>query len=154
MLWILGKLLKSVPSELGKWASDLTQHSHSYVLVVRLQIDRIEILMAKHFCVILKLKENEADTTMQKGLCFNWKQDRACRLGKCKSNTSCTTTTYYSVSSMEYRKNYCLYLKPLEILHDVISETLEIKMKDFIASRDPNTFMNLSRPEVRLVKEL
>lgn len=55
---------------------------------------------------------------------------------------------------MEYMKSHCLYLKPFEILHDVISETLEIKMNYFIASRDPSTSMNLSRPEVCLVKEL
>lgn len=55
---------------------------------------------------------------------------------------------------MEYRKSHCLYLKPFGILHDVISETLEININYFVASRDPSTSMNLSRPEICLVKEL
>lgn len=102
---------------LGKWASDLTQHGHSYILVLWLLRYHVEILMAKHFCIIFKFKEDETDAIMQKHLCFKWKQDKRYRLGKCKSNTSCSKDV--SVSSMDYRASHCPYLRPFEILHDV-----------------------------------
>lgn len=50
---------------LGKRASDLTQYGHSYLLVLWLLRYHVEILMAKHFCIIFKFKDYETDAVME-----------------------------------------------------------------------------------------
>lgn len=140
-------LAKDGDKILGKGTSDLTQHGHCCIPILWLLRDHVETLMSKHFCIICKFKENEADAIMQKGLCFKWKEDKRYRLEKCKSNISCSNVG--SVGSIGCRASHCPYLKPFEIFHDACRNKDE-----WLYSFKTSKYFHEPRQTIGVLKEL